>query len=156
MNPRNIYDILLLFTFAASARYGDVNDASKCCLLLDENTFHNEMMQCVNNNIQKNFEKYLVSAPGSSIINGPHLHVGFLTRATPDIFSYAAYSLLVQSIYAELNRYVFIPLTPDSQREDYLRYRKIVPLLEALNGFAIGLDYLVWVDAGKFSIRFIR
>lgn len=79
---------------------------------------------------------------------GPHLLIGIVTRATPEITNYSAYSFLVQTMYAERNAYVSFPLYPDTPVPDYKMHRKLVPLLEALRGYAIDMNYLVWMDAG--------
>eukprot|EP01041_Mallomonas_annulata_P003385 gene3385-6715_t len=78
---------------------------------------------------------------------GSHLDVGILTRATPEIYNYAAYSLLNMAIYADINSYLLLPLYPDSSQRDYSLHRKIVPIVEALENVAEDVDYLVWMDA---------
>jgi len=71
-----------------------------------------------------------------------------LTRITPEIFIYGAYSYLVQNIYAQHNGYKILPLTMDSLLPDYQYHRKLVPLLGALRISNVFADYYVWVDAG--------
>ena len=73
-----------------------------------------------------------------------------MTRATPDIYDYAAYAFFVQSVYASFNNYALFPLYPDdSSIPDYEYHRKLVPLLNAMNSsdLAYHFDYVVWMDA---------
>ena len=76
--------------------------------------------------------------------------MGIVTRVTPDIHAYAAYSLFIQSVYASINNYALLPLYPDDlTTPDFKYHRKLVPLLNALNSTKLGyhFDYLVWMDA---------
>jgi hypothetical protein len=79
----------------------------------------------------------------------PSLNVAFITRATPDIAKYAAYSYWITSFYAQFHNYWMIPLFLDNiSRDDYSYHRKLVPLLDILENKSYIFDYIVWVDAG--------
>lgn len=81
----------------------------------------------------------------------PAFQICFITRISPHIFNYAAYSFFIQSLYAELHpNYLLFPLFPDSSRQDYAYHRKLVPILELLeSSITDSCDYLVWMDAGR-------
>ena len=84
---------------------------------------------------------------------GPKLNVAIVTRATHHVYEYASYAYFLQAVYAEHNGYYSLPLFPDGSRPDYQRYRKLVPLLDAMNTYAADADYIVWLDAGiKYSM----
>lgn len=95
---------------------------------------------------------HLLTEETSSIAQQPHKvdkHICLLTRLTPSIYSYAKNSYFVQSIYAHLHDYLFLPLYPDTAVEDYEFHRKLQPLLEALEDIQLPCDYILWMDAGK-------
>ena len=59
---------------------------------------------------------------------GPTLAVAVLSRATENIYPYAAYSLFIQGAYAQHNGYMYLPSTffPDEgQNDDYRYHRKL-------------------------------
>ena len=84
--------------------------------------------------------------------HGPTLNVAIVTRATPHVYDYASYAYFLQAVYAEHNGYYLLPLLPDGTRPDYSRYRKLVPLLDAMATHAADADYIVWLDAGRGEI----
>lgn len=80
----------------------------------------------------------------------PSLRVCTLTRITPQIASYAAYSYFIQSYYASRHYgYIMLPLFSDSQHDDYEYHRKLVPILDALQDDKLSCDFVFWMDAGK-------
>ncbi len=79
----------------------------------------------------------------------PSLHVCILTRITPDVIGYAAYSYFVQWWYSSKHYgYQLLPLYPDSDTVDYQYHRKLVPILDALKDETLGCDFVFWMDAG--------
>ncbi len=79
----------------------------------------------------------------------PSLRVCILTRITPDIIDYAAYSYFVQLWYSSKHYgYHLLPLYPDSDTDDYQYHRKLVPILDALKDETLGCDFVFWMDAG--------
>ena len=104
-----------------------------------------DLLFCVN---QSSTISYRLKA--TEILRQPSLSVTMLTRVTPEIFLYGAYSYLVQTLYAQHNGYTILPLAMDSLRPDYQYHRKLVPLLDALRTNILLADYYVWVDAGTW------
>ena len=92
---------------------------------------------------------------------GPSLAVSILSRATDNIYNYASYSLFLQSTYAQLNGYIYLPTSfyDDQSVDDYQYHRKLSPMIQALSapqrtsdgtlhgGEGYFSDYLVWMDA---------
>jgi len=65
---------------------------------------------------------------------GPSLTVTIISRVTPAVYAYAAYSTFLQYFYAHNNGYVYMPpLLPDSSTPDFEFHRKLVPLLEIMS-----------------------
>ena len=121
-----------------------------CCADADATA----VLRCVNASLasaeQSSFAAgapYLLAGPIS--VQGPSLSVVILTRVTKDIFEYAAWSLFLQAVYAERNGYSLLAL-PDREntaQSDYQYYRKLSPMIEAMEGAAFHSDYFVWMDA---------
>ncbi len=112
----------------------------ECC---NKQASFSDLLFCVN---QSSTSYYRQKVTETSL--QPSLSVTMLTRITPKIFIYGAYSYLVQNLYAQHNGYTILPLTMDSLRPDYQYHRKLVPLLSALRTTSVFSDYYVWVDAG--------
>lgn len=112
-----------------------------------------QIIACVNDsNVRSLIDRSpeLLLAQG---LSGPTLTVKIITRATNNIFAYAGYSYLLQSLYAAQHAYIMQPLWPDSKEPDYNHHRKLVPLLEAMRDSTATSDYVAWFDAGKlFSL----
>ena len=102
-----------------------------------------DLLFCVNRSSTSSYQH-----KATETLRQPSLSVTMLTRVTPEIFVYGAYSYLVQNLYAQHNGYSILPLTTDSLRSDYQYHRKLVPLLDALRTNSLLADYYVWVDAG--------
>ena len=118
----------------------------KCCKYLSN---HIELLKCTNSTLKTFTDENLNLIPYINNQSGPRLYIGLLSRATYEIFSYSAYSLFAQAIYASYNGYSLFPLQPDTDQIDYKYHRKIVPILNALNNsqLAYHSDYIVWMDA---------
>lgn len=131
-----IFTLILAFI---AVSYSRKEISSPCCSQLLQYDEPNAIVQCVNSSVSETIVESVI---------GPTLTVVIVTRATPDIHAYAAYSFFLQQEYSRTNGYQLLPLTPDSDTTDYRYHRKIVPLLEAMerNPFA---DYYVWMDAGS-------
>ena len=119
-----------------------------CCAHLTTGK-HDDLIDCTNTSVSRNFEQSYSDIPYRTGKEGPKLMVSLLTRVTKEIFPYASYSYFLQAAYADHNGYSLLPLLPDSDRKDYDRFRKLVPLGDALHGIASDCDYLVWLDAGR-------
>lgn len=142
-----------------------------------------DLVECVRNAAESGYQKSLESAvPFVSPQRhpGPTLAVALLSRATDNIYSYAAYSLFIQATYAQHNGYMYLPgafyaADGDKKNDDYRYHRKLSPIIEALSapmemkvkgtqkkvmtgGEAYFSDYLVWMDADavplNMSLRF--
>jgi hypothetical protein len=124
-------------------------DILQCCALIYQDIERGELINCVNNTVVNNFDQVIDSIPYIHDREGPRMVVTLITRATPEIYHYAAYSYFLQAVYAVHNFYNLIPLYPDSKKPDYEQYRKITPIIEALEGVAVDSDYIVWLDAGN-------
>lgn len=118
----------------------------QCCDLISNND-PKSLISCVNASVTENFENILNLVPYLKKKHGPKLMVALITRATQEIYHYAAYSYFLQAVYSSHNFYGLLPLFQDSLAPDYQLYRKIVPILEALQGVALHSDYIVWLDA---------
>lgn len=127
--------LLVYFSNSLSQESKSLN----CCdLILNDETI-DSLLSCSNTSTASTRVRELI---------GPLLSVVIVTRATKDIHSYAAYSYFLQQQYSEVNGYELLPLTPDSSRLDYKYYRKIVPMLEAMESRPFA-DYYVWMDSGN-------
>jgi hypothetical protein len=131
----------------------EVSDSIQSCCSPLRDTDFNQLMRCTNISTTSYLDSVYASIPYNANKEGPRFVVALLTRATPDIFDYASYSYFLQAAYANHNGYALLPLLPDSDRPDYIRFRKLVPLSDALRGIAADCDYLVWLDAG--NIKFV-
>lgn len=120
------------------------NTLHECC---NQQTAVHDLLQCVNKSSTVYYQQKIAETQVQ-----PSLLVTILTRMTPEIYNYGAYSYLVQNLYAHHNGYTVFPLWKDSGRTDYQYHRKLVPLLDALRTNSLPVDYYVWVDAGKYNI----
>lgn len=107
---------------------------------------------------------------------GPTLAVAILSRATENVYAYAAYGMFIQATHARNNGYIYLPSAfyPDEDMNDDYRYhRKLSPIIEALSapverkverkrkhktvvmtgGEAYFSDYLVWMDADAVPLN---
>jgi hypothetical protein len=105
---------------------------ASCCSLSSNS---DQLMKCLNS-LEYNYKE----------------EVAIVTYATEGIYSYAAYSLGINSAYAEHNLYQFKILTPsDSNYEPVdARWNKVAILekaMESEGGWAKDVSFLVWVDA---------
>ena len=119
----------------------------RCCESVSDGKIQ-ELMECTNTTVSSYYNSVYSGIPYNTGKEGPRFVVSLITRATPQIYSYASYSYFLQAAYADHNGYALLPLYPDSERPDYERFRKLVPLSDALRGVAVDCDYLVWMDAG--------
>jgi len=138
--------LLILEFLGVSGRVAD-----ECCDAVASENEH-ALLACVNSSLARNNEAKLASALPMATIGaaGPSLVVAFVTRATSNIYSYAAYSLFAQAVYAdEHGGYVLLPLQEDSPTPDYTYHRKLVPILETMERSVVKdvVDYIVWIDA---------
>ena len=88
-------------------------------------------------------------------INVSKIHI--LTRITPAIYDYDAYSYFLFYHYAIAQSYTLVPLFPDDDSPDYIYHRKLAPILHQL--VHEQPDYVVWIDAGNainFTLLFTR
>mmetsp|Transcript_18224 Transcript_18224/g.30404 ORF Transcript_18224/g.30404 Transcript_18224/m.30404 type:complete len:667 (+) Transcript_18224:46-2046(+) len=129
------------------------SELQSCCDLIRQHSpkeqDHLSLIQCVNRSAVTNYKKVTSMIPYTQHPQqqGPKLNVAIVTRATPHVYDYASYAFFLQAVYAEHNGYYSLPLLPDSARPDYRRYRKLVPLLDAMTTHAADADYIVWLDA---------
>jgi hypothetical protein len=112
-----------------------------CCRFLSSSNAE-KIIECVNATNIDSFDRF-----ANLQLSLPSLTVAVVTRATSEVFEYAAYALLVQSIYAKENGYLMLPLYSDSTRCDYKYHRKLVPIIEAIVGRLPFVDYIAWMDA---------
>mmetsp|Transcript_359 Transcript_359/g.656 ORF Transcript_359/g.656 Transcript_359/m.656 type:complete len:654 (-) Transcript_359:147-2108(-) len=118
---------------------------STCCTYITHsNSTNTNLMQCIN---QSNIE---VVDSFVRIKSKPVVAV--VTRATEDIYSYAAYSIFLQSIHADHNGYLHYPVLPDNNEPDYRTHKKLTHILNAFNSTAYELDYIVWMDADSIFL----
>ena len=81
---------------------------------------------------------------------GPTISFALISRVTEPIYSYAAFSVFIQTIYAIQNGY-FISNDDFPYNDDYSMFPKILPLLAAMTSSSTIFDFYVWIDAGKLS-----
>jgi hypothetical protein len=150
-----------------------------CCQYVNLQN-HNFLIKCLNSSITLNTNEFVLNnVPYLSNKKGPRYLIAFITRATENIHNYAAYSIFSQAIYTNLRGYAFIPILTNTSiystfNEDYLYYRKLSPILEAISGIkkstrindknsydildngdnnaAFHSDYIVWLDADLIVI----
>ena len=124
-----------------------------CCKHLDDPVL---LLSCTNETIYTSSVGIISQIPYMSGKQGPRLMIGILSRSTSEIVQYAAYSHFAQASYASHRNYAMLPLLPDSEEQDYEYFRKLVPILYALNrtDLAFHCDYLVWMDADAIFLDF--
>ena len=110
-----------------------------------------QLIQCVNSSASSLKQQVQAQVPywQTPSKQGPTLQVAVVTRATSSVYEYAAFAYFLQAVYAQHNGYYSLPLLPDTSRPDYQRYRKLVPLLDAMTTHAVEADFIVWLDAGE-------
>jgi len=126
-----------------------------CC---EESVFYEpqKLIGCVNASVATRYEEFTSSI---SHTYGPKLSIILITRVTPEVYSYGAYAYFAHAMYAEHNGYGLLPLYADSSTPDYKFHRKLVPLLEVLEGnsshhaFSSDADYVVWMDADAIFLH---
>jgi len=114
-----------------------------CCSVLAAND-HGRLLKCLNTSSADQYTKAL-----SQEATQPALTVTLVSRVTPEVSSYGAYSRMVLNMYAEHHGYTVLPLWKDSDRADYPYHRKIVPLIDVVRSTDVYSDYIAWVDAGR-------
>ena len=82
---------------------------------------------------------------------GPSTSLVLISRVTERIYSYAAYTVFIQTIYAIQNGY-YISYDNSPYANDYLMFPKVSPLLAAMANSTTIFDFYVWVDAGKVRL----
>lgn len=121
----------------------------ECCQYLQNQQQEYQLINCINTTITTyDIPTIPTIIPYYQQRLGPKLFITLMTRITPEIYNYAAYSYFLQAIYANINGYLLLPLYDDSNMEDYSLYRKLAPIQEALLGISADCDYIVWMDAG--------
>jgi hypothetical protein len=103
-----------------------------------------QVVHCINDSLT--IDRFLLATLPYARVptqEGPSLGVGIVTRATPSVYSYALYSLVMMHDYANMNGYLLLPLLPDSEALDYAFHRKVVPLLEWMGVVPSVLDAYV-------------
>lgn len=135
--------MILCFVFNIAVLNSNGTDGIKleyCCKFTASS---DQLMACVNDSNAKNYESWAHSA-----VLHPILRLVMVTRASPNVYEYAAYSYFVQSLYSAREGYTMLPLFADSPQQDYTYHRKLVPMLEALRDERNNADYIAWIDAG--------
>jgi hypothetical protein len=127
-----IFIFLIVIPYNCSKLNEIPHPLRKCCKYLSN---HIELLKCTNSTLKTFTDENLNLIPYINNHSGPRLYIGLLSRATYEIFSYSAYSLFAQAIYASYNGYSLFPLQPNTDQIDYKYHRKIVPILNALNNF---------------------
>lgn len=87
---------------------------------------------------------------------GPNIHIAIVSRATPNIYSYASFTRFAQAAYAIYQNYAIVPTSIESANphEDYLIHRKLVLISAAMANEAFQhVDYFVWMDAGQCHMQ---
>lgn len=131
----------------------------KCCQYvgtsIDKHTnFDNneiKLVNCVNNTVFDIYQQFQLNKK----IYGPTLSILILTRATSSIYEYSAYSYFIQAIYSSIHHYTLVPIFEDTKDEDYIYHRKLSTILYYLQRKDLLFDYIVWMDAGKYTYIFI-
>jgi hypothetical protein len=126
--------ILVLWNCFNVALGGEVE--RECCS--KQGVGGSALMACVERFLTESFSQHLAVAPTEWLKAGPRLSICLITRSTPEIDAYGAHSLFIKASYAARNGYVLLPLAllsdTNDTRLDYTQHRKLVPLLEALEG----------------------
>lgn len=119
------------------------SDLAACCQRshLPEDIFH-----CANRSVTRQYNAFVDRTASERA--QPSLTIALLTRMTPSVVNYSAYSYLVHAKYAERNGYVLLPLWSDSNESDYAYHRKLVPIIDTLHDLTLDADYVAWFDAG--------
>lgn len=119
-----------------------------CCSMLDASD-PALLVKCLN---ASSVDQYVCEL--SHVKAQPSLTVTMVSRITPEVSSYGAYSRMVLNLYAEHRGYTLLPLWKDSSRADYPYHRKLVPLIDALQSEELYSDYVAWIDAGETHRHF--
>lgn len=82
---------------------------------------------------------------------GPSISLALISRVTERIYSYAAFSVFIQTIYAIKNGY-YVSYDDSPYVNDFTMFPKISPLLAAMTNSTTIFDFYVWLDAGTFRI----
>lgn len=145
MNPQNRswLIILVLALFVNGFTQSELK-LMTCCNGIDSSQSQ-KVLSCVNSSASARYGL----APEQE--SQPALRVTILTRVSPEVVAYGAYSYLVQSLYGLHNGYTLLPLWPDSGRPDYRYHRKLVPIIDELTSSENVADYIVWIDAGVLA-----
>lgn len=132
-------------------------DVLNCC----DETSSDLLVRCLNSSLaRRERASFFAAAPYTNPYSnwerpGPSMSVVIVTRMTKEIYDYGSWSLLLQAAYAEVNGYSMLKMrVKDSETPDYQFHRKLVPMIEALEGDAYHADYLVWMDADLVILDF--
>jgi hypothetical protein len=138
--------LVVLFIIFISVCLCDTSELSICCQF---SHLAEDILRCGNQSATRQYNGFLNRTASERA--QPSLTIAMLTRMTPSIVNYSAYSYLIHAKYAEQNSYVLLPLRHDSRQTDYIYHRKLVPILDTLFDMALNADYIVWFDAGKYA-----
>ena len=135
--------------------HGVMSSKIRDCCSFNSST---ELMQCVREVSDEQLQHQLRNVPYLSNKLGPRLSIVQVTRATPNIFSYASRAVFLQSAYASHNGYGLYISTDEIVKDDYELYPKLALLLRVLKSEGQHSDFLVWADADvaylDFDMRF--
>ena len=95
-------------------------------------------------------EEYIIKKIEPQIKFNPNKEIGFVYFYTPNIYSYAKYSLLNLLSYAEKNNYTVIIYDKPLNDDVAMCWNKIATIIENLKNF----KYLVWIDADAIIVNF--
>lgn len=148
---------LLFLLYSISSLNLFIVGRSICCSTIppnDANINTDSIIECIEDAILTSLPLPPGSETNSFTGFGPHFVLAIVSRATRNIWEYAAYSRLLHFDYASTHGYYLLPLQlAESSIPDYQHHRKLVPLLEAmdfsLNHSTLSPDYVIWMDSGK-------
>jgi len=142
---------------------------SSCCALLAKPV---ALAACVNTSNAaslsqrlRNAAPYTAGGPRAQLKQGPALAVTIVSRATKEVYSWAAHALLIQAAYAQAHGYAALPLYADERYAltyggDYTYHRKLSLVLATLEGGVLAAtaasDYVVWWDADAAPLHLHR
>lgn len=143
-----VFAILLNAGTALQTQGTDItlNYVSECCAPSIKSN-HLKLLKCVNASTEQNVK--------DGWNENAKIKFAFVTYGTMDIAKYSAYAFAVNQAYCEQNNYILRladPLVSNFEPND-VRWNKVKILELALKGWAKQADYIVWLDAGNFSIQ---
>lgn len=115
-------------------RLTETDVTRQCCQYLHEES---NLLKCSNSSAYQDF--------GSS-----QRSIVLVSYSTQGILDYGAYSMAINTYYSQLHSYGMVLLTPE-QGAQYeprdQRWNKVKILIDALTGWAIDTDFIVWLDS---------